>query len=317
MFFDRYAIVRFVCSSVSIMSDEALTRSDSKIASLEEAILKCEVQLQKAKRQCDALPASALAVHSDKHPQVIALCAVTSKAHTSMQIQMFELQRLGREKELLLEEKRQLRDERLLLLMSRLTAPVGSDSISRMISDKAQHNHGSNGTSMPKKHARADGNRPLVLGCPGMFAWQYVTPLSSRRMGPAATAARVGSDTHIIITGGFNHASDACVCSCEALLPDGQASPLRIGNMQVARAWHCAVACDGHIYVMGGSDNAQRYLCSVERCNLQDGNWLPCSPMSHTRYGFAAVALNGFIYCIGGYDGNTWVDSVERYSPRR
>lgn len=36
-----------------------------------------------------------------------------------MQIQMFELQRLGREKEHLLEEKRQLRDEKLLLLMSK------------------------------------------------------------------------------------------------------------------------------------------------------------------------------------------------------
>jgi hypothetical protein len=252
-----------------------------------------------------------------------------------LQIQMFELQRLGREKELLLEEKRQLRDEKLLLLMSKVTAPVGSGSISQMISDAAQHNHSSNGTSAsaPKKRVRFDDCQPL--SCSGLFAWQCVTPLTSRRMGPAAAAVHIGSDAHIVITGGYDgkvevqmlliavlaleypHSKNVQVRSCEALLPDGQASPLRVNNMQVARAWHCAVACGGHIYVMGGADNAQRYLCSEERCNLKDGNWLPCAPMSHTRYGFAAVALNGFIYCIGGYDGNTWLDSVERYCPRR
>ncbi len=73
------------------------------------------------------------------------------------------------------------------------------------------------------------------------------------------------------------------------------------------------------MYVMGGADNSQRYLCSTERCNVQDGacQWAACAPMSNPRYGFAAVALNGFIYCIGGYDGETWLDSVERYSPDR
>jgi hypothetical protein len=87
--------------------------------------------------------------------------------------------------------------------------------------------------------------------------------------------------------------------------------------MHVARAWHCAVACGDLVYVMGGADNAQRYLSSVERCSVHDGKWLPCAPMTTTRYGFAAVALDGFIYCIGGYDGETWLSSVERYSADR
>jgi hypothetical protein len=87
--------------------------------------------------------------------------------------------------------------------------------------------------------------------------------------------------------------------------------------MRVARAWHCAVACEDHIYVMGGADNAQRYLCSVEKCRAEDGTWVTCAPMSTSRYGFSAVALHGFIYCIGGYDGETWLNSVERYDPAR
>ena len=58
------------------MSEEAVALVDAKILSLEEAILKCEVQLQKAKRQCDALPAAAVAAHHDKHPQVGASLAL-------------------------------------------------------------------------------------------------------------------------------------------------------------------------------------------------------------------------------------------------
>jgi hypothetical protein len=52
------------------MSDESVSLCDTKIASLEESILKCEVQLQKAKRQCDSLSATAAAGHHDKVPQV-------------------------------------------------------------------------------------------------------------------------------------------------------------------------------------------------------------------------------------------------------
>jgi hypothetical protein len=61
-----------------IMSEDALKRNDDQIASLEEAILKCEVQLQKAKRQCDALSASVVGAHSDKHPQVIDFLLASS-----------------------------------------------------------------------------------------------------------------------------------------------------------------------------------------------------------------------------------------------
>ena len=55
------------------MSEDALALSDARTALLEEAILKCEVQLQKAKRQCDALPSAAVIAHYDKHPQVFVL----------------------------------------------------------------------------------------------------------------------------------------------------------------------------------------------------------------------------------------------------
>ena len=33
------------------------------------------------------------------------------------------------------------------------------------------------------------------------------------------------------------------------------------------------------------------------------------------RSGAGAASLNGFVYAIGGYDGETQLNSVERYSP--
>jgi hypothetical protein len=53
----------------SNMSDDAVSLVDAKIASLEEVILKCEVQYQKVKRQCESSAACAV---GDKHPQVLA-----------------------------------------------------------------------------------------------------------------------------------------------------------------------------------------------------------------------------------------------------
>jgi hypothetical protein len=52
------------------MSEDAVSLVDIKIASLEEAILKCEVQYQKVKRQCESSAAVTAAAHVDQHPQV-------------------------------------------------------------------------------------------------------------------------------------------------------------------------------------------------------------------------------------------------------
>jgi hypothetical protein len=195
---------------------------------------------------------------------------------------MFELQRLGREKEFLLEEKRQLRDEKLLLLMLKMPAAVGSATVSRMISHAAQHAHGA---SAALKRPR---DCPPHSAPAGVFSWHLVSPMMSRRMGPAAAAVRIGSDTHVVVSGGYNgdvdenvHAprlpplyfcnnlrmymprrprfpafflTNAQVATCEALLSNGQASPLHVSDMLVARAWHCAVACGGFLYVPPSSN---------------------------------------------------------------
>ena len=43
--------------------------------------------------------------------------------------------------------------------------------------------------------------------------------------------------------------------------------------------------------------------------------WKLVSPLVEHRNGAGATSLNGFVYAIGGYDGETQLNSVESYSP--
>lgn len=79
------------------------------------------------------------------------------------------------------------------------------------------------------------------------------------------------------------------------------------------------VAVDGTtMYVMGGGSGAE-VLCSAEKIDLTQGSgacsWEPIAEMGHARLGFAAVAHNGLVYAIGGFNGKDDQDTVERYDP--
>jgi hypothetical protein len=135
-------------------------------------------------------------------PGLLCARAPVARRDAPVQIQMFELQRLAREKEHLLEEKRQLRDEKLLLLMSKVHAPVGSAYVSRMVAHAAQHSHTPSQAPPSRKHPRHEVTPRVDV--PGVFSWNLVTPLLKRRMGPAAAVLRVASHTLVIVTGGYN-----------------------------------------------------------------------------------------------------------------
>ena len=55
---------------------------------------------------------------------------------------------------------------------------------------------------------------------------------------------------------------------------------------------------------------------SVECYNEYSRQWQFSKPMLFSRSCFAAVALDGYIYALGGY-GNVHLSSVEKYNPRR
>ena len=68
---------------------------------------------------------------------------------------------------------------------------------------------------------------------------------------------------------------------------------------------------DNCIYFIGGTTprkgGAIKY---VERYNVSESRWEQMPPMSQVRYQCAAVALNGFIYAIGGQNNDQAIRSV-------
>lgn len=77
--------------------------------------------------------------------------------------------------------------------------------------------------------------------------------------------------------------------------------------MPISRSWAPAVQYGGKIYVIGGcsSSQAQQFQNAVSNLAVYDPNtdsWTELSPMPVARVAPVAVALNGNIYVMGGFD---------------
>lgn len=54
-------------------------------------------------------------------------------------------------------------------------------------------------------------------------------------------------------------------------------------------------------------------ISSVERWDPDHRNWTLVSPMSKRRCGVGVAVLDGLLYAVGGHDGTSYLNSVERY----
>ena len=77
----------------------------------------------------------------------------------------------------------------------------------------------------------------------------------------------------------------------------------KVASMQIGRAYHCAVALEDLIYVLGGS-NGQISLKSVEVYNALTNQWRRAPDMANPRKLGAAVNASGKIFVTGGYFDN-------------
>ena len=70
----------------------------------------------------------------------------------------------------------------------------------------------------------------------------------------------------------------------------------------------CSVAYNGFVYVIGGQDDPGFYQGSVYVAPINSdgslGSWTSTTALPSERIGHAAVAFNGFLYCLGGADGS-------------
>lgn len=92
---------------------------------------------------------------------------------------------------------------------------------------------------------------------------------------------------------------------------------------------------DGFLYAVGGQDGVQclnhverydpkgKHQCSfpllesfMKLLILLENKWSKVAPMTTRRLGVAVAVLGGFLYAIGGSDGQTPLNTVERFDPR-
>ncbi len=54
-------------------------------------------------------------------------------------------------------------------------------------------------------------------------------------------------------------------------------------------------------------------LRTVERLDLEEGKWILETPMLSRRSTLGVAVLNGILYAVGGFDGTTGLETVEKY----
>ena len=71
---------------------------------------------------------------------------------------------------------------------------------------------------------------------------------------------------------------------------------------------------DKKIYSIGGFGGKNNTcLKSAERLDLKSGKWEYISPLNICRRALCAVTLPDGIYAIGGFDGVSYLASIEKY----
>ena len=88
-----------------------------------------------------------------------------------------------------------------------------------------------------------------------------------------------------------------------------------VAPMGTARTGHAAAVLDGKLYAVGGFNDDDGYLSSVERYDPALNAWEAVAPMATARYAHAVAVLDGKLYAVGGDGGGTRLSSVERYDP--
>lgn len=66
------------------------------------------------------------------------------------------------------------------------------------------------------------------------------------------------------------------------------------------------------LLVVGGRDGLKT-LNTMESLDLETSTWTQLSPMNTHRHGLGVAVLGGPIYAVGGHDGWSYLNTVERY----
>ncbi|CAH1781616.1 unnamed protein product [Owenia fusiformis] len=134
-------------------------------------------------------------------------------------------------------------------------------------------------------------------------------------------AAAVTGDNKIFLSGGtvrkFNYRgsiSNEGVVQSLYMFDDVSCVWLVKKPMIYARFHHKLTVVDGYIFAIGGQNNQNEYLNSVEKYDLQSNIWTQVEPMPKIARCVAATSYRGDLYVFGGESKTEVYDSVYRYN---
>lgn len=87
-------------------------------------------------------------------------------------------------------------------------------------------------------------------------------------------------------------------------------------DMPTARFGHCSVVYNNKVWNIGGKNQINNLLTSVDCYDLETGEWENNIPdLKHPRFNAAAVVYQDKIFVIGGQNGQQRLNLVEYYDP--
>jgi N-acetylneuraminic acid mutarotase len=148
---------------------------------------------------------------------------------------------------------------------------------------------------------------------PNGDAWTFVSSMNTARF---AVAAAIGPDGLIYAIGG-NAGGSETLNTVEAYDPAFNIWTAVAAMATVRGGPAASVGPDGLIYAIGGRISTTEYLDTVEAYSPfdPDAGWSPVAPMPTARYSLAAATgPDGRIYALGGFDGTSFLDTIEAYT---
>ncbi|XP_063794453.1 kelch-like protein 4 [Pseudophryne corroboree] len=141
--------------------------------------------------------------------------------------------------------------------------------------------------------------------------WNYVASMST----PRSTVGVAALNNKLYAVGGRDGSS--CLKSIECFDPHTNKWSI-CAPMSKRRGGVGVATYNGFLYAVGGHDAPASNHCSrlsdcVERYDPKTDNWTTVAPLSIPRDAVGVCALGDRLYAVGGYDGQTYLSTVESY----
>ncbi|NXD18039.1 KLHL4 protein, partial [Nothocercus nigrocapillus] len=141
--------------------------------------------------------------------------------------------------------------------------------------------------------------------------WNYVASMST----PRSTVGVAALNSKLYAVGGRDGSS--CLKSMECFDPHTNKWSI-CASMSKRRGGVGVATYNGFLYAVGGHDAPASNHCSrlsdcVERYDPKTDVWTTVAPLSVPRDAVGICPLGDRLYAVGGYDGHTYLNTVESY----